>query len=223
MPSRSTPGGGIFIPHITRRARASTVVGERDVDLTEKMVDYLEEEYGQRFDPPAAPRPWQERGVARSEEVRQAWGAYLFDKGMEYVWGKHSFAAETYYRAALRLDPGHADAWVHLGNLRFNEGRVSEALAHYQQGQAAAEARAIGDPARYTRPFWGELDSRPFMRALHGRGLCLWRLRQIEEARQVFTWMLALNPSDNQGARFLLHDLDEGLSWEESVAKDEDS
>jgi hypothetical protein len=34
--------------------------------------------------------------------------------------------------------------------------------------------------------------------------------------------MLALNPNDNQGARFLLADLDEGLSWEESVKRDEE-
>jgi len=59
------------------------------------------------------------------------------------------------------------------------------------------------------------------MRALHGRGLCLWRLGRTDEARQVFAWMLELNPNDNQGVRFLLYDLDEGLSWEESVARDE--
>jgi hypothetical protein len=34
--------------------------------------------------------------------------------------------------------------------------------------------------------------------------------------------LLELNPNDNQGVRFLLHDLDEGLSWEESVARDEE-
>jgi hypothetical protein len=32
---------------------------------------------------------------------------------------------------------------------------------------------------------------------------------------------LKLNSNDNQGLRFLLHGLDEGLSWEESVARDE--
>jgi len=32
---------------------------------------------------------------------------------------------------------------------------------------------------------------------------------------------LELNPHDDQGVRFLLRDLDEGLSWEESVARDE--
>lgn len=57
------------------------------------------------------------------------------------------------------------------------------------------------------------------MRALHGRGLCLWRLGQVTEAREVFVSMLALNPNDNQGARFLLADLEAGLSWEESLAR----
>ena len=33
---------------------------------------------------------------------------------------------------------------------------------------------------------------------------------------------LKLNPHDNQGVRFLLHDLDEGLSWEEGVVRDEE-
>ena len=144
----------------------------------------------------------------------------IFDRGMDHLWTGWSLRAEAYYREALRLDPGHADAWVHLGNRRFDEGRVAEALAHYERGQAAAEARTIGDPARYPGPFWGDVDSRPFMRALHGRGLCLWRLGRRDDARQVFAWMLELNPNDNQGARFLLHDLDEGLSWEESVARE---
>jgi len=34
--------------------------------------------------------------------------------------------------------------------------------------------------------------------------------------------LLELNPNDNQGVRFLLHDLDEGLSWKESMVRDEE-
>lgn len=128
--------------------------------------------------------------------------------------------AEAYYREALQLDPGHADAWVHLGNRRFEEGLVDEALGHYEQALAAAEARTIGDPARYPEPFWLDLDTRPFMRALHGKGLCLWRLARLDEARQVFGWMLVLDPDDNQGVRFLMDDLAHGLSWEEASDPD---
>jgi tetratricopeptide (TPR) repeat protein len=204
------------------RADLRFVVERRDAILTERVVNDLEREQAVPSDPWASPRPKGNRRKARTNEARRAWGAYLFDRGMDHLWKGWLLAAEAYYKEALRLDPGHADAWVHLGNQRFEEDRVAEALTLYERGQAAAEARTIGDPARYPAPFWLDVDSRPFMRALHGRGLCLWRLGRIDEARQVFAWMLELNPNDNQGVRFLLHDLDEGLSWEESVARDEE-
>ncbi len=212
------------------RADLRFVLGNREVSLTEKLVNDLERDWAVPPDPWASPQPQGDRPStgsghrrkARSDEARRAWGAYLFDRGMDHLWKGWPLAAEAYYKEALRLDPGHADAWVHVGNRRFEEDWVTEALPLYERGQAAAEERIIGDPARYPAPFWLDVDSRPFMRALHGRGLCLWRLGRIDEARQVFAWMLELNPNDNQGVRFLLHDLDEGLSWEESAARDEE-
>jgi hypothetical protein len=33
--------------------------------------------------------------------------------------------------------------------------------------------------------------------------------------------MLRLNPNDNQGVRFLIPDIDAGLTWEESMARQE--
>jgi tetratricopeptide (TPR) repeat protein len=197
------------------------IVGEYSIDLAEKVVDSLEREMEVLPDIDSAPRPRGNRHKARSDEARQAWGEYLFDRGMDHRWVDWAWAAEAYYREALRVDPDHADAWVHLGNVRFDEGRLDQAIAHYERGQAAAEARVIGEPARYPGIFWGDVYSRPFMRALHGRGLCLWRLGRVDDARQVFAWMLELNPNDNQGARFLLHDVDEGLSWEESMARED--
>lgn len=199
------------------------VVRKQAASLAEKIVNELEREQVVGPDPHAWPRPQEDRRKARSDSERQAWAAYLFDRGMDHLWVGWPVQAEAYYKEALRLDPDHADAWVHLGNRRFDEERVVEALSLYERGQAAAEARTIGDPTKYPHSFWGDVDSRPFMRALHGRGLCLWRLDRTAEARQIFARMLKLNPNDNQGARFLLADLDEGLSWEESVKKDEAS
>lgn len=204
------------------RADLRFVAGEYGVSLAEKLVDDLEEAYAIGPDPHASPRPRGDRRKAHSEMSRQAWAAYLFDRGMDHLWVGWPLEAEAYYKEALRLDPSHADAWVHLGNRRFEDDRVNDALSLYERGQAAAEARTIGDPARYPSPFWGDVDSRPFMRALHGRGLCLWRLGRTDEARHIFGWMLELNPNDNQGARFLLADMDEGMSWTESVKKDEE-
>ncbi len=51
---------------------------------------------------------------------------------------------------------------------------------------------------------WGWIDNRPFLRCMHGFGLSLWRLGRFEEAGSIFDRMLWLNPSDNQGVRFLI-------------------
>ncbi len=63
---------------------------------------------------------------------------------------------------------------------------------------------------------WGRVDNRPFLRWMHGYGLCLWRLGRFDEAERVFGKMLWLNPSDNQGVRFLLEDIRTGKTWEEN-------
>lgn len=204
------------------RADLRFVVGPYSVILAQKIVDEIESELSAPADAFAFPRPQGSRNRARSEDVRQAWGRYLFDQGMEWRWAGYDREAEAYYKETLRLDPGHADAWVHVGNIRLDEGHVREALPLYERAEAAALERTIGDPDQYPMPYWGDLDSRPFMRALHGQGLCFYRLGRTQEARQVFERMLELNPNDNQGARFLLHDLKEGLTWEQSVKREEE-
>jgi tetratricopeptide (TPR) repeat protein len=198
--------------------------GPYDMQLAEKMVAGLERNMEVRPDPHAAPRPKGDYTLAMTgddENQRRAWGEYLFDRGMDHRWVGWNAAAEAYYREAVRIDPGHADAWVHLGILRFEEDRVGESLACYERGEQAALARTIGDPGQYDAPFWLDLDSRPYMRALHGKGLCLWRLGKMRNARQVFADMLRLNPNDNQGVRFLIPDLDAGMTWEQSMAQQE--
>ena len=62
---------------------------------------------------------------------------------------------------------------------------------------------------------WGGIDNRPFLRCLSGYGLCLWRLQRFAEAEQVFGRMLRLNPSDNQGVRFLLTEVRAKKAWQD--------
>ncbi len=52
------------------------------------------------------------------------------------------------------------------------------------------------------------------MTIVQGFGLCLWRLKRDDEAAVVFDRMLWLNPSDNQGIRFLLPQVLAGERWE---------
>lgn len=48
---------------------------------------------------------------------------------------------------------------------------------------------------------------------MHGFGLCLWRLGLFEEAGRIFDRMLWLNPSDNQGVRFLIDQVRAKDTW----------
>ena len=50
---------------------------------------------------------------------------------------------------------------------------------------------------------------------MHGYGLCLWRLGRFDEAERIYQQMLWLNPSDNQGVRFLIDEVKEKTDWED--------
>ena len=113
----------------------------------------------------------------------------------------------------LHRDLRCIDAHAHLGNLTL-EHTPALALVHYRIGVA------IGDlsipPGSHVHAPWGLLYNRPLLRALHGMGLCEWRLGRFEEAQQVFERMIALDPTDGCGARFSLFSVLAGTTWEAS-------
>jgi hypothetical protein len=96
------------------------------------------------------------------------------------------------------------DAHAHLGNLAFDQ-LPKDAVRHYEVGLRIGEL-SLPDDFGALLP-WGFVDNRPFLRCMHGYGLCLWRLGRFEDAERVFHRMLWLNPSDNQGVRFLIDEV----------------
>jgi tetratricopeptide (TPR) repeat protein len=104
------------------------------------------------------------------------------------------------------------DAHAHLGNLVF-ERRPADAIRHYEVGLRIGELSLGGDFDGLLP--WGHIDNRPFLRCMHGFGLCLWRLGRFAEARRVFDRLLWLNPSDNQGVRFPIDDVRARRVWED--------
>ncbi len=104
------------------------------------------------------------------------------------------------------------DAHAHLGNLAFSHA-PTEAIRHYEVGVRIGDL-SVGDGFGGVLP-WGHIDNRPFLRCMQGFGLCLWRLGRFEEAQSVFDRMLWLNPSDNQGVRFLVGDVRARLKWQD--------
>ena len=111
----------------------------------------------------------------------------------------------------LAEEPRCLDAYAHLGSFAYDYS-AALALSHYEAAVAIGE-RSLPPSFDGVLP-WGWIDNRPFMRCLHGYGLCLWRLGRFEEAEAAFTALLWLNPGDNQGAREMVETARASVSWE---------
>jgi tetratricopeptide (TPR) repeat protein len=103
------------------------------------------------------------------------------------------------------------DAHAHLGNFVFDL-TPEDAIRHYEGGVRIGELSLARDFDGLLS--WGDIDNRPFLRCMHGFGLCLWRLGRFEEAVRIFERMLWLNPSDNQGVRLVIDAVRAGTAWE---------
>jgi hypothetical protein len=125
--------------------------------------------------------------------------------------------SERALHRCLEEDLRTLDAHAHLGNWAFDDASrkifVEKALRNYQAGVAIGDLSLT--PAFTGVLEWGRIDNRPYLRCLHGLGLCRWVLGDMKGAREVFERMLWLNPSDNQGVRFCLCAVADGKSYEE--------
>lgn len=104
------------------------------------------------------------------------------------------------------------DAHAHLGNFVFDRW-PEQAIRHYAVGLGIGEL-SLGADFEGLLP-WGHVDNRPFLRCMKGFGLCLWRLGRFEDAERVFHRMLWLNPTDNQGVRFVIDEVRSRTAWED--------
>ena len=110
-----------------------------------------------------------------------------------------------------RADLRCLDAHAHLGNLAFHS-LPKDASRHYEAGLRIGEL-SLGDSFEGVLP-WGLINNRPFLRCLHGFGLCLWRLGKFKESAAALDRMLWLNPSDNQGVRFEIGEVRARQKWD---------
>lgn len=117
--------------------------------------------------------------------------------------GKPEEALQWYGRA-LELDPDFADAWCGRAKAYFDLGRLERADRDFRRALVCAKRVLEDDKSPRTRRWWVDPETRPYLRALHGKGLCrFWRSRH-EDAIRVFKRLLRLVPGDPLDVRFLL-------------------
>lgn len=113
-------------------------------------------------------------------------------------------------RTALDRDADCSSARIELADVEFQNGNWKACLAAYDEVIAREEPQWEGRHPDW----WMQRETRPLLRAFYGRGMTLWHKGRHGDAAAQFEHLLALNPRDNQGARFyipLLHLLADNL------------
>ena len=120
-------------------------------------------------------------------------------------------------RQALAIDPDCAEAFVILAERAAEPARARDLYAKGVEagGRAIAKLADGGDPAGI--PYWGDLQTRPYMRAKFGLADSLDELGDKEGAVEQFNDLLRLNPNDNQGVRYEVLPLLIGLGRDEAA------
>lgn len=104
------------------------------------------------------------------------------------------------FRTALARDPECAPARVELADAEFAGGNWKACGEAYEE-VVRREAHLRSDPATL---WWRDPATRPYLRAIYGKAMTSWHLSRFAEAAADLEDLLACNPADNQGARFLI-------------------
>jgi len=130
-----------------------------------------------------------------------------FYDAMEEMDAGNLAATEERLRHIIQQYPEHIDAWHHLSLILARDGDDLLAWACTREAVHLGLDVFPGEFSWKTSHLeWGFLDNRPFMRAYCTLGIRLFKRGDADAARTIFTRLLAVNPNDNQGARYLLLD-----------------
>lgn len=164
----------------------------------------------------AGPRPcFEMEQLIPGEDPENHWDDPILEASEYHGCGDDQSANKIMERI-LTTDLRCIDAHAHLGNWEFErettyDDSIKKAMRHYEVGVHIGEL-SLGEDFKGVL-LWGMIDNRPFLRCLHGYGLCHWRLGDLVGAKAIFNRMIWLNPPDNQGIRFILAALDHNVSW----------
>ncbi|HJX50446.1 MAG TPA: hypothetical protein VJ438_03215 [Candidatus Nanoarchaeia archaeon] len=135
-----------------------------------------------------------------------------FDEAMDYLEQDEEEKAIEYLNKALTFDENYIEAIEELGSIYFYKD-IDKAEEYYKKSFELSKKKLGGRwPLKLE---WGIWENRPYMRAIQGLALILWREYEIEEAKKLFKMLLDMNPWDNQGIRYCMAAIYKGLTWED--------
>lgn len=151
---------------------------------------------------PHVPNRVVEKGFPEAFKERQAAAQDLVYDGWELLDADVREAMKCFSQA-IKIDPDMADAYNGLAEVAIAKGDVAAAEKHYLTAYEKAKA-VLGTESKTAFAWWGDLETRPYMRSRHGLGLLYLKAGRYGQAIALFEDLLARNPNDNQGVRYLV-------------------
>jgi hypothetical protein len=127
------------------------------------------------------------------------------DPFLEVMQGADGFDLVCLATRAIRRDPGCIDARLVLAGYSQD---LSTRLRHLEAAVAAGEWlwTPVAERIDSDLCWWGDIDTRPYMRAVQALGLALQEAGCADQSRACFDRLLTMNPNDDQGIRYLIDD-----------------
>ena len=132
-----------------------------------------------------------------------------YAEGLALLDERRNDEALARFDAALAQTPGHPGARIERAYLVLEKRDWSAALAEMVEAKKAASA-ALGELSRWKGRFWTDEATRPYVRAVHGIGVCHMKRGERDLAAEAFREVLDRCPADPTGAKFLLGDVQRG-------------
>lgn len=136
---------------------------------------------------------------------RDIWRHYY--DGLEAIGDGHLDEAEHSFREAVELNPAFPGAYEGLAIVAKERGNEAQAR---KLTKLAFEKVLAAYPKWPRRLYWGEVENRRILRVIQMQAMLHHEDDNRREAKELYDLLLKLNPSDNQGIRYLLADLRKG-------------
>jgi tetratricopeptide (TPR) repeat protein len=138
----------------------------------------------------------------RENDTFQSAQDLVYD-GWDALWDNQVDRAAECFEEAVGLDDMLADAYNGLARVAVRRDDLETAEEHHHRAYELAR-ETLGTEARDAFHWWGQLETRPYMRAREGLAWVYWQTGRYDEAIDEYEALLRRNPNDNQGARYVL-------------------
>jgi tetratricopeptide (TPR) repeat protein len=137
----------------------------------------------------------------------------MFQRALEAISKQRLDEAARILGAAVEKYPNDTELHNHLGLVAWEKGDLESAIEHYDTAIAA------GFPGE-GQVDWYHERHRPFLRAMEGKALCLYRLERLEKALPVFEALADMNSVEYGGCRYLAGEIRHTLGDVEAAIDD---